>query len=206
MIISPGFIDTHHHLWQTAFKTIGSNTSLSNYFQRYSEFSPAWDYFTPSDLHVGQLAGALELLYGGTTAVLDHTHASWSDETVDACVNATFDSGIRSFNAHALHVLPTNYTWDAQVAKLQSLSQDARFEQQDATSIVSLGLAWDDFFTGEMTNITELWQITKSRNLSVVTTHFIGGPFGSVNSPTVLDAYGWLNDTVPVVFGHSSFM
>lgn len=36
-IISPGFIDTHHHLWQTAFKTIGSNTSLADYFQKFGE-------------------------------------------------------------------------------------------------------------------------------------------------------------------------
>lgn len=37
-IISPGFIDTHHHLWQTAFKTIGSNTSLADYFQKFGEY------------------------------------------------------------------------------------------------------------------------------------------------------------------------
>lgn len=36
-IISPGFINTHHHLWQTAFKTLGSNTTLAEYVQRYSE-------------------------------------------------------------------------------------------------------------------------------------------------------------------------
>ena len=28
-IITPGFIDTHKHGWQTAFKTLGSNTSLA---------------------------------------------------------------------------------------------------------------------------------------------------------------------------------
>ena len=38
-IISPGFIDTHTHLWQTAFKTIGSNTSLADYFQKFGEYS-----------------------------------------------------------------------------------------------------------------------------------------------------------------------
>ncbi|KAG9840733.1 hypothetical protein KCV05_g8920, partial [Aureobasidium melanogenum] len=28
-IVSPGFIDTHRHSWQTAYKTLGSNTTLA---------------------------------------------------------------------------------------------------------------------------------------------------------------------------------
>lgn len=30
-IVSPGFVDTHRHGWQTAFKTLGSNTTLPEY-------------------------------------------------------------------------------------------------------------------------------------------------------------------------------
>lgn len=58
-IISPGFIDTHRHGWQTAFKTIGSNTSLAEYFLRYGEYV-AGSYFTPEDVYIGQLAGLYE--------------------------------------------------------------------------------------------------------------------------------------------------
>jgi cytosine/adenosine deaminase-related metal-dependent hydrolase len=29
-VITPGFVDTHRHAWQTAFKPLGSNTSLAN--------------------------------------------------------------------------------------------------------------------------------------------------------------------------------
>lgn len=58
-IISPGFIDTHRHGWQTAFKTIGSNTSLAEYFLRYGEYVVG-PYFTPEDVYIGQLAGLYE--------------------------------------------------------------------------------------------------------------------------------------------------
>ena len=58
-IISPGFIDTHRHGWQTAFKTIASNTSLAEYFLRYGEYV-AGTYFTPEDVYIGQLAGLYE--------------------------------------------------------------------------------------------------------------------------------------------------
>ncbi|KAL5585714.1 hypothetical protein FOVSG1_013406 [Fusarium oxysporum f. sp. vasinfectum] len=57
-IIRPGFVDTHRHSWETAFKTIASNTSLSEYFVRYSEF-PSQDKFTAEDVYIGQLAGLL---------------------------------------------------------------------------------------------------------------------------------------------------
>lgn len=69
-IISPGFIDTHRHGWQTAFKTIGSNTSLAEYFSRYGEYV-ANSYFTSEDVYVGQLAG----LYEGKMPVTEHLHA-----------------------------------------------------------------------------------------------------------------------------------
>ncbi|KAH2015162.1 hypothetical protein KXV97_005575 [Aspergillus fumigatus] len=38
-ILTPGFIDTHRHGWQTAYRTIGSNTTLAEYFNRYGEFA-----------------------------------------------------------------------------------------------------------------------------------------------------------------------
>lgn len=66
-IISPGFIDTHRHGWQTAFKTIGSNTSLAEYFLRYGEYV-ANSYFTPEDVYIGQLAG----LYEGKPPIAGH--------------------------------------------------------------------------------------------------------------------------------------
>lgn len=104
-IIGPGYIDTHHHLWQTAYKTLGSNTTLAEYFQRYGEYGPAVQHYTPEDVYIGQLAGTLELLHEGTTTVLDHAHASWSDETVDAGLNATLDGGVRAVFAHTIHPL-----------------------------------------------------------------------------------------------------
>lgn len=69
-----------------------------------------------------------------------------------------------------------------------------------------LGLAFDHFFYAPESNTTALWDIVKSGNLSVVTSHFLAGPWGFVNSPQRLSALGWLNDTVPIVFSHASFL
>lgn len=49
-ILTPGFIDTHRHGWQTAYRTIGSNTTLAEYFNRYGEFAAdgIWFWTTPT--------------------------------------------------------------------------------------------------------------------------------------------------------------
>lgn len=72
-IISPGFIDTHRNGWQTAFKTIGSNTSLPEYFHRFGEF-PSEGKLDSEDVYIGQLAGLLEAINAGVTTTLDRAH------------------------------------------------------------------------------------------------------------------------------------
>ena len=77
-IISTGFIDTHRHSWQTAFKTLGSNTTLAAYFERYGTDSPVGRVLTPEDVYIGQLAGLYEALNAGVTTIVDFPHCSWS--------------------------------------------------------------------------------------------------------------------------------
>lgn len=192
------------HLWQTAFKTIGSNTSLADYFQKFGEYGQSASVFTPEDLYLGQLAGSLERVHVGTTTVLDHAHASWSEEGTDSCINGSADSGVRTVYAHAIHEVGGAWSWDEQISKLQSLTKDDRFHADNG--LLTLGLAYDRFFDAPASNLSTLWNITKGANLSVVTTHHLGGPWGFTNSPTALHSHGWLNDTIPVVFSHSSFL
>lgn len=154
-IISPGFIDTHHHLWQTAFKTIASNTSLVEYIQRYSEFSPAIKHMSPEDKYLGQLMGCLESLDAGTTTVLDHAHGNADNATADAVFNATIDSKLRSYHAFALHQLPNGYTLEDQLYKLAELARDPRVANR---SLVKIGLAFDGFDTSDRSLVDRLWQ------------------------------------------------
>lgn len=69
-IISPGFIDTHRHLWQTQYKGWHANQSLMEYLPRGNFSSALW---SPEDLFWGELAGALESIEAGTTTVVDHS-------------------------------------------------------------------------------------------------------------------------------------
>jgi cytosine/adenosine deaminase-related metal-dependent hydrolase len=72
-IISPGFIDTHHHLWQTQLKGRHANELLLDYMASGNLQS---SNYTKSDIYWGQLGGSLEAINAGTTTVVDHSHVN----------------------------------------------------------------------------------------------------------------------------------
>lgn len=92
-IISPGFIDTHHHLWQTQLKGRHANHTLLEYMPNGIRSRPnaiQFQYLTtgignnqhvnyaPEDVFWGVLGGSLEALDAGTTTVVDHAHMNGS--------------------------------------------------------------------------------------------------------------------------------
>jgi cytosine/adenosine deaminase-related metal-dependent hydrolase len=139
-IISTGFIDTHRHSWQTAFKTLGSNTTLMRYFERYGTDSPANTIFTPGDVYIGQLVGLYEALNGGVTTILDFPHCTWSAAHAMAALNATLESGVRTEFAYYFQDY-ANFTVEEQMELFRDLVNDARFE----SSPTKLGISYDGF-------------------------------------------------------------
>ncbi|ETN41271.1 uncharacterized protein HMPREF1541_03206 [Cyphellophora europaea CBS 101466] len=222
--ISPGFINTHHHMWQSAFRTLGPDTFLSEYFAgRYSQQGPSGQHFTPEDVYLGQLACALEMIDGGTTTVLDHAHGVFTNEHVDAALEASFHSGLRIFFAHAIQeIKTTGYTTGMATEKLLQLSRDPRFA--DKANPMALGVAYDGWaFAPVETNVKVMDMIINHNNtvshpsapFSLITSHHVAGPFPATNSPTLLDSFptsalSQPNLTtpakVPVVFSHASFL
>lgn len=143
-IISPGFISTHHHGWQTAFKTIASNTSLPEYFARYSEFVALY-YYTPEDVYIGQLAGLYEALNAGITTMLDHAHHTWSNDTAKAGLQASIDSGLRVYWAYAFHNV-TNFTIPEQIANFRDLLTSVPTKNTLTTQVIAYdGLSANPF-------------------------------------------------------------
>lgn len=76
-IISPGFIDTHRHMWQTQLKGSHANQTLIEYMPRGNAVSTL---YSTDDLFYGQLAGALESIDAGTTTVVDHASCNSSPD------------------------------------------------------------------------------------------------------------------------------
>jgi len=140
-ILTTGFIDTHRHGWQTAFKTLASNTSLVEYFGRYGEYV-AGAFWTAEDIYISQLAGLYEALNAGVTTTLDHAHHTWSNATAEAGLQACIDSGARVFWAYAFHDVPNLTTVAEQIPHFRELFRKRAFKDTGSTSFAIAFDAW----------------------------------------------------------------
>ncbi|KAF2825800.1 Metallo-dependent hydrolase [Ophiobolus disseminans] len=204
-IISTGFIDTHRHSWQTAFKTLGSNTTLLEYFSRYGSGSPAQSVFTPEDVYLGQLLGYYEALNAGVTTIVDYAHSMWSTEHAYAAVRGMTESGVRGVFAYQLADY-RNFTWNASVGTFRRLADD-----ENAFNLrVDLGVAYDGYSrTGgdAEKRSSDVLNLARQHNVSLLTTHANGGVYGSPNSPEEIHRLGFLNQSqIPWIFAHASYI
>ena len=104
-IVMPGFIDTHHHQFETALRsfladgilindTSGSVSSLTTYYEYILlKFAPV---YRPQDVYINELFGGLSQLDDGVTTVLDVSQIHHSPQHSDAAIQALFDTGRRA--------------------------------------------------------------------------------------------------------------
>jgi 5-methylthioadenosine/S-adenosylhomocysteine deaminase len=101
-IVMPGFVDTHHHLFETALRSFLANGLLLpgtpggeiNYYQYILlTFAPV---YRPQDVYINELFGSLAQLDDGVTTVHDISQIHHSPEHSDAAIKGLIDSGRRA--------------------------------------------------------------------------------------------------------------
>lgn len=97
-IVLPGLVNAHMHTWQTALRGIASNWTLPQYFR--SVHAGLATLFTPDDLYIGTLAGALNQLDCGTTTLGDWCHNNPTPEHTDRAIDGLVESGLRAVFLH----------------------------------------------------------------------------------------------------------
>ena len=102
-IVMPGFIDTHHHQFETALRSFladgllfndGKPHGAVNYFEYIlGKFAPV---YRPQDVYISTLFGSLSQLDAGVTTVHDISQIHHSPEHSDASIAALVESGRRA--------------------------------------------------------------------------------------------------------------
>ncbi|MBP2320350.1 cytosine/adenosine deaminase-related metal-dependent hydrolase [Kibdelosporangium banguiense] len=93
-VVMPGFVDTHRHTWQTAFRGVGADWTFMQYLvAMHDTVKP---HNRPEDVYLGNLLGRLDALNSGITTMLDWFHCALTPEHTDAAVAALRDVPGRS--------------------------------------------------------------------------------------------------------------
>jgi 5-methylthioadenosine/S-adenosylhomocysteine deaminase len=94
MIVLPGYVDTHWHLWATALRlVVRADDPRDGYFPTTLRVGR---HCTPQDAAIGVRLGVAEGLLSGITTVHDWSHNTVTPEHADAEIQALRDVGVRA--------------------------------------------------------------------------------------------------------------
>ncbi len=98
MIVMPGLVNTHQHTWQTGIRGIAGDWTLFDYGQHMH--AGLATRFTPEDIYLANLVGALNQLNGGVTTLFDWCHNNPTPDHTDRAIDALTEAGIRAVFGH----------------------------------------------------------------------------------------------------------
>ncbi len=177
-IVMPGFIDTHHHQFETALRSFladgvlindgsGSPSGSTTYFEFIlGRFAPV---YRPKDVYINELFGGLSQLDDGVTTVHDVSQIQHSPAHSDAAIQALFDTGRRfafGYFESAGGVAGNQYPQDAPRIKKQWFSSPDQLGHMIMGGEVYLGTP----------TYTQSWTIGRQLGLQVAA-HILS-PFG----------------------------
>jgi cytosine/adenosine deaminase-related metal-dependent hydrolase len=182
-IVMPGFIDTHHHQFETVLRSFladgvlindgsGSASGSTTYFEYILlKFAPV---YRAQDVYINELFGGLSQLDDGVTTVHDVSQIHHSPQHSDAAIQALFDTGRRAafgyFESAGAAILGTNpgnqYPQDAVRIKKQWFSSTDQLVTMIMGGEVYLGDA----------STEQSWKIGRQLGLQIAA-HILS-PFG----------------------------
>ena len=142
MIVLPGLVETHWHMWNTLLRSMSGDDREHGYFPTALALGKA---YLPSDMYQGTRLATAEALNGGVTFVHDWCHNIRSPQHAEEDLRALRESGIRGrFSYGAAQGHPADETID--LADLERVWRSWAAYSNDG--LLSLGLAWRGVSTG----------------------------------------------------------
>ena len=94
MIVLPGLVNTHHHLYQTLTRAVPAAQD-SGLFGWLKTLYPIWAKLNSRAIHVSALTGLAELILSGCTTAADHLYIYPNDVSIEDEIEAASEIGIR---------------------------------------------------------------------------------------------------------------
>ena len=94
MVVLPGLINTHHHLYQTLTRAL-PGAQDAELFDWLTRLYPVWGEMDDEAVYHSALVGLAEMALSGCTSSTDHLYMYPNDSSMDATIRAAADLGIR---------------------------------------------------------------------------------------------------------------
>ncbi|EPX78614.1 8-oxoguanine deaminase [Salipiger mucosus] len=93
-IVTPGLVNTHHHLYQTLTRAVPAAQDAL-LFGWLKTLYPIWARFGPEEIRVSALTGLAELALSGCTLTSDHLYVFPNGARLDDTIDAAREIGLR---------------------------------------------------------------------------------------------------------------
>jgi len=141
MIVLPGLVETHWHMWNTLLRSFSGDITKELYFPNILEFGRN---FTPEDIYQGTRLGAAEALHAGITTVHDWAHNLRSPAHAEAELRALRDVGIRArFSYSWYQGMPVTETFD--LTDIERLHRN--WSSYSNGGLIHLGMGWRGMYS-----------------------------------------------------------
>jgi 5-methylthioadenosine/S-adenosylhomocysteine deaminase len=173
MIVMPGFVDSHRHIWEGLLRNIGTDVPLEGRSGYISfvlhQLAPA---FRPEDAYIGDLISALGAIDAGVTTLLDWSHIQGSPAHTDAVIQALRDSGMRAVFAYGF---PWWGKWEERQPSWFVRAATEHFSSTDQMLTLALAAPGPEFTDFEVTR--DHWKLAREAGARI-TTHVGVGSYG----------------------------
>tara|TARA_R110002094_G_scaffold10354_1_gene20254 strand:+ start:17451 stop:18836 length:1386 start_codon:yes stop_codon:yes gene_type:complete len=154
MVIMPGFVETHWHMWESSLR--GMANDAAEYFYYSQVLAP---HYTPEDFHAAVKYAALDAINAGITTVHNWAGVQTDFEIVQAEMRALVESGLRAKMGY-LAVIREELTEEAELSRaINWINENG--EQRLGLSLLLDGVQAEQMQTAtELGRTLKLWPIT----------------------------------------------
>jgi cytosine/adenosine deaminase-related metal-dependent hydrolase len=136
MIVLPGLVETHWHIWTTLLRSLSGDRQEHGYFPTSRTVGT---FYTAQDMYAAARLAAAEAVHSGITFVHDWCHNVRGPEYAEADLRALAEAGIR---ARFSYGSPTGASNDAPLDLADFARLHGRWKDYSNDGLLTLGLAW----------------------------------------------------------------